>query len=70
MGIIFSAYLTTSMNSPAWEALHQPQLEKKETEKTEVDLSKHQQWNHQPGWKNTLNNLRLVIQLTIDTVSW
>ena len=63
--IVFSAYLMTSMNSPAWEALHQPQLENKETEKTEVNLPKHQQWNHQHGWKNTLNNLRLVIQPTI-----
>ena len=22
----------------------------------------HQQWNHDSGWKNTLNNLRLIVQ--------
>ena len=27
-----------------------------------IDFPRHQQWNHQGGWKNTLNNLRLLIQ--------
>ncbi|MBV9385015.1 MAG: IS701 family transposase, partial [Chroococcidiopsidaceae cyanobacterium CP_BM_ER_R8_30] len=27
-----------------------------------VDFAKHQQWNHEGGWKNTLNNLRLILQ--------
>ncbi|HEY9820634.1 MAG TPA: IS701 family transposase, partial [Candidatus Sericytochromatia bacterium] len=30
-----------------------------------VDFSSHQQWNHQRGWKNALNNLRLIIQPTL-----
>ena len=25
----------------------------------------HQQWSNQPGWKTTLNNLRLIIQPAI-----
>ena len=28
-------------------------------------FSLHPQWNHKTGWKNTLNNLRLIIQPTI-----
>ena len=27
-----------------------------------VDFSNHKQWNHDSGWKNTLNNLRLIVQ--------
>ena len=27
-----------------------------------ANLSAHQQWNHKSGWKNTLNNFRLVVQ--------
>ena len=27
-----------------------------------VVFSNHPQWNHKSGWKNTLNNLRLIIQ--------
>ncbi len=27
-----------------------------------VDFSNHQQWNHENGWKNVLNNLRLIVQ--------
>jgi hypothetical protein len=26
------------------------------------DWTSHPQWNHQTGWKNVLNNLRLIIQ--------
>ena len=25
-------------------------------------FSNHQQWNHECGWKNVLNNLRLIVQ--------
>jgi hypothetical protein len=27
-----------------------------------INFTKHQQWNHEGGWKNTLNNLRLILQ--------
>ncbi len=27
-----------------------------------VDFSNHKQWNHTFGWKNILNNLRLIVQ--------
>lgn len=27
-----------------------------------INFSSHQQWNHESGWKNILNNLRLIIQ--------
>ena len=30
-----------------------------------ADFSIHQQWNHEGGWKNILNNLRLIIQPTL-----
>jgi hypothetical protein len=33
-----------------------------ESQKTTADLSTHQQWNQKGGWKNVLNNLRLMIQ--------
>jgi SRSO17 transposase len=30
--------------------------------KTTINFTYHPQWNHQIGWKNALNNLRLIIQ--------
>ena len=36
----------------------EPELQKN----SDVDFSNHQQWNHESGWKNTLNNLRLIAQ--------
>ena len=27
-----------------------------------LQLARHQYWDHGSGWKNTLNNLRLIIQ--------
>ncbi len=33
-----------------------------------VDFSHHQQWNHDSGWKNTLNNLHLIVQPLL--LSW
>ena len=29
---------------------------------TNLDLESHPEWNHQTGWKNVLNNVRLIIQ--------
>jgi SRSO17 transposase len=61
--IIFCVYTMISLNSPAFLSLNQSrQIQPKRKENNYVDFSNHQQWNHQTGWKNTLNNLRLIIQ--------
>ncbi|BAT56270.1 transposase, IS4 family protein [Nostoc sp. NIES-3756] len=55
-----------SLSSPPFLSLNQaPQVE---TEVQDsicidcVDFSNHQHWNHDSGWKNTLYNLRLIVQ--------
>ncbi|MBE9211097.1 IS701 family transposase [Nostoc sp. LEGE 06077] len=61
--IIFSVYTMISLNSPVFLGLNQShQLETEAQENNDVDFSNHPQWNHESGWKNTLNNLRLIIQ--------
>ncbi len=61
--IIFSVYTMISLNSQAFLSLNQSRsIEPEVKENSSVDFSNHQQWNHQSGWKNTLNNLRLIIQ--------
>jgi hypothetical protein len=54
-----------SLNSPAFLSLSQSCQSDTEIQPTPVDFSSHQQWNHQGGWKNVLNNLRLIIQPTL-----
>jgi hypothetical protein len=50
-----------SLNSPVFSSLNQSrQLETEAQETSHVDFSNHPQWNHESGWKNTLNNLRLI----------
>jgi hypothetical protein len=52
-----------SLNSPVFLGLNQSrQLETKAQKNIDVDFSNHPQWNHESGWNNTLNNLRLIIQ--------
>ena len=52
-----------SLNSPAFLSLNKSdQVETKWPENSQVDFSNHQQWNHECGWKNVLNNLRLIVQ--------
>lgn len=61
--IIFCVYTMISLNSLALESLNQShQIEASLTESNSVNFSLHQQWNHQNGWKNSLNNLRLIVQ--------
>jgi len=61
--IIFCVYTMISLNSPAFLALNQPhQIQTERQKSNSVDFSNHQQWNHASGWKNVLNNLRLVVQ--------
>lgn len=52
-----------SLNSSAFLALNTPrQIETELPENLSVDFSNHKLWNHECGWKNTLNNLRLILQ--------
>jgi len=61
--IIFCAYTMISLNSPAFLALDEPEQIETEVQKSQwVDFSNHQQWNHESGWKNVLNNFRLIVQ--------
>jgi SRSO17 transposase len=61
--IIFCVYTMISLNSPAFLGFNQShQLETEAQENSNVDFSHHPQWNYESGWKNTLNNLRLIIQ--------
>ena len=61
--IIFGVYTMISLNSPAFLSLNKSrQIETEVKENSHVNFYNHQQWNHECGWKNTLNNLRLIAQ--------
>ena len=61
--IIFCAYTMISLNSPAFLALDESEQIENEVQKSQwLNFSNHQQWNHESGWKNILNNLRLIVQ--------
>jgi SRSO17 transposase len=61
--IIFCVYTMISLHSPTFlSSLQSPQIPPDISENSSVDFTVHQQWNHQTGWKNTLNNLRLIVQ--------
>ncbi|BAZ52597.1 transposase [Nostoc sp. NIES-4103] len=61
--MIFCVYTMISLNSPAFLAFNQSHQVETQIQDSKPELfSTHQQWNHQHGWKNTLNNLRLVVQ--------
>jgi hypothetical protein len=52
-----------SLISPAFLGLNQSRkIDSKLQKNNFVNFSQHLQWNHQSGWKNTLNNLRLIVQ--------
>jgi hypothetical protein len=52
-----------SLHSPAFLALYQSHQVETEVQKSNsIYFEHHQQWNHQSGWKNVLNNLRLIAQ--------
>jgi len=52
-----------SLNCPAFLGLNQSRkIETEVQEKSSVNFSNHQQWNPECGWKNTINNWRLIIQ--------
>jgi hypothetical protein len=52
-----------NLSSPAFLDLKQSQQFATQVKENDaVDFAKYQQWNHEGGWKNTLNNLRLILQ--------
>lgn len=62
--IILSAYLMISLNTQAFLSLNLPNAPNHDQKHTTIDWTSHPQWNHQTGWKNVLNNFRLIIQPT------
>ncbi len=63
--IIFCVYTMISLKAQAFLFLNQKDTTKNQTINHPTDFSQHQQWNSEGGWKNTLNNLRLIIQPTL-----
>lgn len=62
--IIMSAYLMISFNTESFLSLNSSELDD-QSSKTALNFALHRQWNHQTGWKNVLNNFRLIIQPTL-----
>lgn len=64
--IIMSAYLMISLNTQAFLSLNSSSITKaqasQEASQINIDWTSHSQWNHQIGWKNALNNVRLLVQ--------
>jgi SRSO17 transposase len=63
--IIMSAYLMVSLSTQSFLSLGISDTVDSIDEISIIDFSAHPQWNHQIGWKNVLNNLRLIIQPTL-----
>lgn len=59
--LIMSAYLMISLNTKVFGLLN-PVQTGSNVDEVHANFPRHQQWNEQEGWKNTLNNLRLIIQ--------
>ena len=60
-----SAYLMISLNTQPFLSLQFKNQVTKETVNSKISLSIHPEWNDKNGWKNVLNNLRLIIQPTL-----
>ncbi|MBE9211101.1 IS701 family transposase, partial [Nostoc sp. LEGE 06077] len=63
--IIFCVYTMISLSSPPFLSLNQAPSETEIQDSAYIScvvFSNHEQWNHDCGWKNTLNNLRLIVQ--------
>ena len=63
--IIMSAYLMISLNTQIFLSLNRTNIPDSDASEITIDFSNHPQWNHQTGWKNVLNNFRLIIQPTL-----
>jgi hypothetical protein len=59
--IIMSAYLMISFNTEVFLSLNSSELDNKSSQMI-PKLASHPEWNHQTGWKNVLNNFRLIMQ--------
>ena len=51
-----------SLNTHTFLTSNSPVLDNSEVTQRSIDFSSHPQWNHQTGWKNSLNNIRLLVQ--------
>lgn len=60
--MIFCAYLMISLNTQAFISLNSECVPLSNVSKINTDLTFHPQWNFPTGWKNVLNNVRLLIQ--------
>lgn len=60
--IIFCVYLMITLNTQAMVSLNSNNLPKSEISNTHFDGTSHPQWSEQAGWKNVLNNVRLLVQ--------
>lgn len=63
--IIMSTYLMISLNTQVFLSLNKSDNQDCEAQISATNLTSHPQWNHQKGWKNVLNNIRLIIQPTL-----
>jgi SRSO17 transposase len=60
--IIMSVYLMISLNTESFLSLSTSDTADSIEKISIIDFATHPQWNHQTGWKNVLNNFRLIIQ--------
>ena len=51
-----------SLNTQAFGASNSDNTPQSEASNTNTDLTSHPQWNSPTGWKNVLNNVRLLVQ--------
>ncbi len=63
--IIMSAYLMVSLNTQPFLGLNTFGSNNEEIPKKTIDVAVHEHWSECTGWKNVLNNFRLVIQPTL-----
>ncbi len=63
--MIMSGYLMISLNTQPFLSLQLENNAKTERFNSSASLSTHPQWSYGNGWKNVLNNLRLIIQPTL-----
>lgn len=60
--IIFCAYLMISLNTQAFVFLNSDNIPQSQASNTSTGFTSHPQWNSPTGWKNVLNNVRLLVQ--------
>ena len=63
--IIMSAYLMISLHTEPFLSLNTSDSTDSESYHKTIDVSVHKYWHQSQGWKNVLNNFRLIIQPTL-----